>query len=195
MVYILEEIEAYAKENNIPIMQKDGIEYMLAYIKKNQFKHILEIGSAIGYSAIKMALIHPDIQIVTIERDEERYKLAVENIKKCHLEEQITILYEDAFHVELDSFFDLIFIDAAKSQYIPFFEKFEKNLNENGVIISDNLKFHGLVEQTEPIQSRNVRGIVRKLRNYIEFLKANENFETEFLDVGDGISISHKKAS
>ena len=192
MVYILEEIEAYAWENKIPIMQKDGIEFMTSYIKKHHFKRILEIGCAIGYSAIKMALIDPNIQITTIERDEERYHIALKNIKRCHLENQIQVLHKDALDVELDGQFDFIFIDAAKGQYIPFFEKFEKNLVVQGVIISDNLKFHGLVEKADDNLSRNVRGIVRKLRKYIEFLKNNDCFETQFFDVGDGISISRK---
>ncbi len=192
MVYILEEIEMYAKENKIPIMQKDGIEFMTTYIKKHHFKRILEIGCAIGYSAIKMALIDPNIQITTIERDEERYHMALKNIKRCHLENQIEVLHKDALDVELGEQFDFIFIDAAKGQYIPFFEKFEKNLVVQGVIISDNLKFHGLVEKEDDGLSRNVRGIVRKLRKYIEFLKNNDRFETQFFDIGDGISISLK---
>ena len=84
----------------------------------------------------------------------------------------------------------MIFIDAAKSQYIKFFEKFKKNLKEDGTIISDNLKFHGLVNGTEENLSRNVRGLVRKLKKYIKFLEDNEEFKTEFIDIGDGISIS-----
>ena len=88
----------------------------------------------------------------------------------------------------------MIFIDAAKSQYIKFFEKFDKNLKINGVVFSDNLNFHGLTHTSEKIESRNVRGIVRKLNNYITYLKENKNYETIFFDIGDGISISKKKA-
>lgn len=186
-------IEDYAYENNIPIMEKDGIDFLTNYIKEHNIKHILEIGSAIGYSAIKMALVDSNIKITTIERDEKRYKEALKNIKDFNLEDRINIILEDAFNVDLEESFDLIFIDAAKSQYIKFFEKFKKNLNLNGVIISDNLDFHGLVNGDYETYSRNVKGIVRKLKNYINFLKENEEFKTEFINIGDGIAITKRK--
>ena len=192
MVRILD-IENYAEKNNIPIMLPDGIDFMLDYIKKNNIKNILEIGSAIGYSAIRMALISTDIKVTTIERDEKRYNEAVKNIKEFNLEDQITIILDDALNTNIESKFDLIFIDAAKSQYINFFEKYKANLNKKGVIFSDNLAFHGMVEKPlEEIESRNVRGLVRKLNNYIDFLKENKEFTTTFYKIGDGISISIK---
>lgn len=192
MVRILE-LEEYAKKNNIPIMEHDGIEFLLSFIKDNNVKRVLEIGSAIGYSAIRMCLVNDDITVTTIERDEIRHKEAIKNIKKFNLESRINIIFSDAFDVSLDDKYDLIFIDAAKSQYIKFFEKFKLNLNKNGVIISDNLNFHGLTHTKEEIKSRNVRGIVRKLNNYIDFLKDNKEFDTAFYDIGDGISISKRK--
>lgn len=193
MVRILEEMEEYAKIHNVPIMMKDGIEFLTNYIKENNIKNILEIGTAIGYSASKMALVDKDIHVTTIERDEMRYQEAIKNIQKLHLENQITVILDDAFHVELKDQYDLIFIDAAKAQYIKFFEKFKNNLKVNGVIVSDNLNFHGLVHSNESIESRNVRGIVRKLNNYIEFLTNNEEFETTFYELGDGVAVSKKR--
>ena len=191
MVRILE-LEKYAKENNIPIMEHDGIEFLLKLIKENKYKNILEIGAAIGYSSIRMALLDNDINITTVERDEVRYNEAVKNINSFNLNDRIKIYNMDAFELELTDKYDLIFIDAAKSQYIKFFEKFKNNLSDNGVVVSDNLNFHGLTHTKEHIQSRNVRGIVRKLNNYIEFLENNKEFETKFYDIGDGISISKK---
>ncbi|MBE6160085.1 MAG: O-methyltransferase [Lactobacillales bacterium] len=191
MVHI-QELEKYAKENNIPIMETDGIEFLLTYIKENNIKNILEIGAAIGYSAIRMCLVDSDIKVTTIERDEKRYKEAIKNIKLFNLEDRINIIFDDAFNVELNDSYDLIFIDAAKSQYIKFFEKFKLNLKDNGVILSDNLNFHGLTHTEKEIKSRNVRGIVRKLNNYIEFLKENKEFDTTFYEIGDGISISKR---
>ncbi|MDD3341238.1 MAG: O-methyltransferase [Bacilli bacterium] len=193
MVPILDEMEAYASLNNIPIMQKDGIAFLEEYIRKNHVYKILEIGAAIGYSSIRMANISEKIKVVTVERDENRYKEALSNIKKANKEKQITLYHMDAFDLELEEEFDLIFIDAAKSQYIRFFEKFKKNLKQNGTIISDNLSFHGLVETDKESESRNVRGLVRKLRNYISFLKDNEEFETTFVTTGDGIGITKYK--
>ena len=189
----LEEIENYAHLNNIPIMEKEGIEFLTEYIKKNKVTKILEIGSAIGYSAIKMALVNKNIHITTVERDKERYEEAVKNIKKMHLEKQIDIRNIDAFDLYLFDKYDLIFIDAAKAQYIKFFEKFKKNLDRNGVIVTDNINFHGLVNSTEEIKSRNVRALVRKINAYITFLKENEEFETTFYEIGDGVAISKRK--
>jgi len=193
MVRILE-LEKYALENNIPIMMKDGIEFLTNYIKENNITNILEIGSAIGYSAIRMCLVSDNVKVTTIERDIKRYNEAIKNINEFNLNDRITIINDDAFNVELNDKYDLIFIDAAKSQYIKFFEKFKLNLKENGVIVSDNLDFHGLVNKDiNTIESRNVRGLVRKLNTYIEFLKDNEEFETTFYEIGDGISISKLK--
>lgn len=194
MVHIrLEEIEKFAKDNNIPIMQKDGIDFLCNYIKENNIKNILEIGSAIGYSAIKMALVNSNIKITTIERDKDRYDLAKKSINDFKLNNQINIILEDALNVELNNTYDLIFIDAAKSQYIKFFEKFEKNLNIGGVIVTDNLSFHGLVEDDSKTKNRNTKQLVRKIRTYIEYLKNNDKYDTIFYKLGDGVSISKKK--
>ncbi len=186
------ELEEYAKEYNIPIMLEDGIEFLCDYIKKNNIKRILEIGTAIGYSAIKMASIDKDIKITTIERDKDRYSLALKNISDFKLEEQINVILDDALNVDLSDKYDLIFIDAAKGQYINFFEKFKTNLNNNGVIISDNLSFHGLVESDWSTLTRNVRGLVRKIKNYKDFLDENKEFKTDYYDIGDGIGVSRR---
>lgn len=195
MDHRIENLKEKALKDHIPIMMEEGLSYMLAYIEKNHIKNILEIGAAVGYSAICMASIDDEIHVTTVERDEERYKQAVQNIKAFHLEDRITIYHADAFDLNLEDTYDFIFIDAAKSQYIRFFEKFEPNLKVGGTIFSDNLEFHGLTHTTEPIASRNVRGIVRKLNAYITFLKEKENFDTTFFHLGDGISISIKKHS
>ena len=191
MVHILE-IKEYAKENNVPIMQDGGMDFICNYIKENNIKSILEIGSAIGYSAIRFASINNDINVTTIERDIDRYNEAVKNIKNESLDNRITIYNADALEFSTDDKFDLIFIDAAKSQYIKFFEKYKVNLNDNGVIVSDNLSFHGFVEHPELTSNRNTRQLVGKIRKYINFLKENEEFKTTFYDVGDGVSVSKK---
>lgn len=189
MVHLLEE---YAKENNIPIMQKDGIDFLTNFIKENNIKNILEIGTAIGYSAIKMCLVDESITVTTIERDKERYDIAIKNIKEFNLEDRINAIYKDALDVEIKDKYDLIFIDAAKAQSIKFFNKFEPLLNKNGYIITDNLNFHGLVNTQEKL-SRNLRQLVRKINDYKEFLNKNNNYDTIFYEVGDGISISRKR--
>lgn len=189
MVHILEQ---YAKKHNVPIMMKDGIEFLCSYIKDNNIKNILEIGSAIGYSAINMALIDKKIKVTTIEKNIEMYNIAKENIHKFNLDNQITIINDDALNTKLNEKYDLIFIDAAKSQYIKFFEKYQEYLKYNGVIVTDNLSFHGIVEDESKTKNRNTKQLVRKIKKYIDFLKTNKNFKTEFYKLGDGISISKK---
>lgn len=190
----MKELEEYAKINNIPIMQKDGILYLINYIKENNIKNILEIGSAIGYSSIMMASINSDIRITTIERDKDRYDLAVSNIKKYNLDKQINIIYGDAVDIDITGMYDLIFIDAAKGKNIFFFEKYKNNLVKGGTIITDNLSFHGLVEDSDLVKTKNQRGIVNKIKDFISFLDNNEEFATEYIPVGDKIAISKRRS-
>lgn len=190
---MISEIEVYAKENNIPIMMKDGIEYLCKYIKDNNIKSILEIGSAIGYSSIMMALVDDSVRVTTIEKDKERYDMAISNINKFNLSNRINILNEDALVSNINDKFDLIFIDASKGNNINFFNKYKDNLNKNGVIVTDNLSFHGLVEDSSLIETKNQRGLVNKIKNYLEFLDNNNEFSTTYVSVGDKISISVRK--
>lgn len=191
---LIKEMERYAIANNVPIIEKDSIKFIRKYIELNNVKSILEIGTAIGYSSILMASVSDDIEVTTIERDTVRYKEAIKNVKACNLEKRIEIVFNDALDVNLAGHkYDLIFIDAAKAQYIKFFEKFQHYLNEGGIIISDNLKFHGLVANKESVESRNVLGLVTKIERYVEFLKNNEEFVTKFYDIGDGLSVSFRK--
>ncbi len=190
---VLKEMEKYAEENNIPIMKKRGIKFLCEFIKKNEIKTILEIGTAIGYSAIKMALVNKDINIVSIERDQKKYIEALKNIKKCKLEKRITLVLGDALKIDLDGKFDMIFIDAAKAQYINFFNMYQKNLVDDGIIVSDNMEFHGLVNEVDEIENKNLRQLVTKLVKYRKFLEDNEEYQTKFYKVGDGIAITYKK--
>ena len=190
---LIRQMKEYALDNNVPIMTEGGINYLTKYIKKNNIKNILEVGTAIGYSAILMCSVDEDICVTTIERDEKRYLEAIKNIKKAKLEDRIDLIYHDALDVSVDGEYDLIFIDAAKAQNRNFFEKFKRNLKDDGTIITDNMNFHGLVNKDlESIESRNLRQLVRKVKEYKEFLEDNKEFTTEFFDIGDGIAVSKR---
>ena len=195
----IKNIKEYAKENNVPIMQDEGIDFVMSFVNKKQIKNILEVGTAIGYSAIMMALCAKDIHVTTIERDEERYLEAVKNIKKFNLEDRITLIFNDALNVDFDpnTKFDLIFIDAAKGKNQAFFEQFENNLALNGYIVTDNMKFHGLVDKTDEElleETSNVRGLVRKIRDYTYFLENHMLYKTTiFGQVGDGIAVTERR--
>ncbi len=196
VVSLVKEMKSYASENNVPIMQDEGIDFLTNFLIKHDIKSVLEVGTAIGYSAILMALAKKDLHITSIERDEVRYLEAVKNVNKFKLDDRITLIYRDAKEVKLSEKYDMIFLDAAKAQNEHFFLQFENNLNKAGFIITDNLNFHGLVDKDDSeFTSSNLRALVRKIRKYVEFLKNNEDYKTEFLTFGDGISISQKKTS
>ena len=191
----LKEMEKYAENESVPIIEKKSIAFIMKYIEENNIKNILEIGSAIGYSAILMASAKENVYVTTIERDEKRYMECVKNVKACQMDKKINVVYQDALELNLpeSTSFDMIFIDAAKGQYTNFFEKYKYFLKDNGTIITDNLKFHGYVGKSETIESKNLRQLVGKIESYIDFLKNNNEFETTFYDIGDGLSVSKKK--
>lgn len=183
----------YATENKVPIIEEEGLEFIVELIKSNNVRSILEVGTAIGYSSTNFASVSKDIFIDTIERNEKMHEVAVKVINDTEYSNQITVHFMDAFDFEPSRKYDLIFIDAAKAQYRRFFEKFEKNLTENGVIVCDNLKFHGLVEMRKEVKSRDLRQLLRKINDFVGFLETNEEFHTSFYDVGDGISVSKRR--
>lgn len=186
------EMENYALEHNVPIIEKKSIAFIMKYIRDNDIKNVLEIGSAIGYSAILMASSNQETMVTTIERDETRYMECLKNVKKCGMDKKINVVYQDALELNLseDLRYDLIFIDAAKGQYTRFFEKYKNFLNPNGAIITDNIKFHGYVGESSKLDKGNLKSLVEKIEKYIEFLKTNTEFDTEFYDIGDGLSVS-----
>lgn len=178
-------IEEYAEKENVPIMKKDSIDYLLEFIRKNNIKDVLEIGSAIGYSALKISTTGANV--TTIERDEERYKIAVENINISNYKNQINIILSDALDVNISEKYDLIFIDAAKGKNKEFIDKFKKNLKTNGFIIIDNMDFHGLVGKSSEIKKRRLRSLVRKIESFIKYMEDQTEFKVSKINVGDGL--------
>jgi len=187
------EMMDYAKNNNVPIIQLEGLHFLRQVIMLKNCKRILEIGTAIGYSSIQMAKL--GVVVDTIEINEESYNIALENIKKANLSDKINVYLEDALLIDINKLdkYDLIFIDAAKAQYINFFNKFKVLLNNRGVILTDNLLFHGLVLEKENIESRNLRQLVKKIDNYNSWLMEQTDFDTTIYNIGDGIALSIKK--
>ncbi len=191
--FFIRKMEKYADEKGIPIMEKEGMNFLTEFIKLNKVKNILEVGTAIGYSAINMALVDDDVTVTSIERDKDRYIQAVKNIKNLGLDSRITLILADALDFNTLEKYDLIFIDAAKSQYIKFFNKFATNLKDRGYIVTDNINFHGLTNSDKTKMSRNLRQLITKLERYIDFLKNNDEFKTRFFEIGDGVAISRKR--
>ena len=190
---LLKEIEKYAKENKVPIMQKDGIKFLTNYVQEQGVKSILEVGTAIGYSAICMALVDPKIKITTIERDEERIQEAKENFKKVGVEDKIHLYEGDALEIlpTLNGKYDMVFIDAAKGKYPFFLKEALRMINENGIIFADNILYKGYV--MSDYNKHKQRTAVRNLREYIKEVTEDPNLETEILEVGDGLAVSRRK--
>lgn len=190
------EMEQYAKQHHVPIMELHGIELLLQMIRIQQPRTILEIGTAIGYSALRMAEACPNTKIISIERDEERYKVAEQFIQRAGKEKQITIVKEDALEAEqtIQQFglFDMLFIDAAKGQYQRFFDIYEQYVTANGIIISDNVLFKGFVYGGN-LPDKRKETMVKKLQAYNQALVDHPNYDTIIVPVGDGVAISRKR--
>ena len=189
---LLVSLKMYALENNVPIITDEGINFINQIIKLSNIKNILEIGTAIGYSAISMALKN-DVLITSIERDNKMYELAKKNVNNALLNDKIKLINEDALDIDASKIgmFDLIFIDAAKAQSINFFNKFKDHLNNGGVIVTDNLLFHNLIDQEA--KTRNLRQLMRKIDNFNKFVVEQEDFDTYLYQIGDGMSLSIKR--
>ena len=191
------ELKEYAKENNVPIIFDEGLAFLEMIIRLYKPKRILEIGTAIGYSAIRMSQVS-NSEIVTIERNIDMYNEAVKNIEKAGLSNKIKVIFKDAleaFDNVKDYEFDMIFIDAAKAQYTKFFNLYTPLLTDKGIVVCDNMLFHGLVEDEANYekQSRSVRGLIRKLLAFHQSLLENEDYITSIFNIGDGMSVSVKK--
>lgn len=190
------EIKTYAKKEAVPIIKDETQQFICERIEEiakiKPQVHVLEIGSAIGYSAIQFARTVENVFVTTIEIDIDRHLKAQQNVSDSGLKDRITTIYGDALVTQIDGQFDLIFIDAAKAQYIKFFEKYKENLADGGIIISDNLSFHGMVEDLSLTNNYSTKKLVKKIQKYIEFLKTNPDFTTEFFKCGDGISVSKR---
>ena len=191
------ELKEYAKENKVPIIFDEGLAFLETIIRLYKPKRILEIGTAIGYSAIRMHKVC-NSEIYTIERSEEMYNIASKNIVKASCQDDIHIIFNDAllaYDLVANMEFDMIFIDAAKAQYMKFFDLYTPLLANGGIVVCDNMLFHGLVNDKEHYQeqSRSVRGLIRKLSSFHDALLSNDNYHTSIFDIGDGMSVSIKK--
>ena len=187
----LEKIKEIALENHIPIIMDDTLEYIYKLYENKKISSILEIGTAVGYSAICFTdILKDDGSIDTIERDEQRVLEAKENIKKAEVEEIINIISGDAVEIlpTLKKKYDMIFIDAAKGKYPFFLKEALRLLNSDGIILADNILYKGYV--MSDYNKHKQRTAVRNLREYIKEVTENPNLITKILEIGDGLAIT-----
>ena len=190
----LNKVKQKALENNIPIIMDDTLEVIADILKKEKPKKILEIGAAVGYSAMCFSeYLQEGGYIDTIERDIERAEEAKINFKNVEVSDKINLFIGDAVEIlpTLHDKYDVVFIDAAKGKYPFFLEQAMRILNEKGVIIADNVLYKGYV--MSDYNKHKQRTAVRNLREYIARVNEDANLDTEILEVGDGLAISFKK--
>ena len=190
----LDELEAYALKTQVPIIRKEMQSFMKTMLVMNKPKQILEVGTAIGFSALLMSEF-TDGHITTIENYDKRIPIARDNFKKYHKENQITLLEGDAMDVlkTLDGPYDFIFMDAAKGQYIHYLPEIMRLLTPGGVLISDNVMQDGDIIESKYAVTRRDRTIHKRMREYLYTLKHHEELETSILTLGDGVAVSVRK--
>lgn len=191
---ILIEMEEYASINKVPIIEVEVARFLEFLVMLKKPKRILEIGTAIGYSSIIMNRAYPDSIITTIEIDEKNFLKAKEFIKRAACEKNIDLIYADA-NDALDFItdeYDMIFMDAAKGQYISFFEKSIERLNHGGILVSDNILFRGLVAK-EKNNIRRKNTIVKRLKEFLKIITNSDKFSTTIIPIDDGMAICYKK--
>ncbi|WP_102691249.1 O-methyltransferase [Rummeliibacillus pycnus] len=193
---LLMEMEQFAEENYVPIMQLPAIEILLQMLRIQKPKAILEIGSAIGYSAIRMAETLPQSMIVTVERDQTRIEQAKQFLARSAVKDNIVLLEGDALEVDVESkypSFDAVFIDAAKGQYKKFFEKYSPLVKKGGILYIDNMYMHGLSNLDMRDVPKRKRTMIRNLHQFAEWIIANPEYQSTFFPVGDGLLICIKR--
>lgn len=191
---LLLEMEQYAAENDVPISQPESIRMIEVLVRLSGAKNILEVGGAIGYSAICMAKASEGGTVTSLELSSEMIEKANAYITRAGLRERIRFLQGDAKEVlkTLDGQYDLIFLDAAKGHYMEYFTESMRMLKAGGLLISDNVLYKGMVATDELLLHRK-RTIVARLRRYLDMLCAHEELETAVLPVGDGVALSVRK--
>lgn len=187
-------IKEKARKNHIPIIQDAGLNFLLTFIKEHpEIQNILEIGTAVGYSAIQMASLQFDIEIDTLEIDPIRYQEAIDNIENAKMNRQIHPYLIDASIFKTNRVYDLIFVDAAKAQYARYVEHFLPNTHKGSYFIFDNLMFHGMVENEELTHNRGTKQLIHKIQKFQHRIKKDSRFQTEFfLEIGDGMAVSKR---
>ena len=193
---VLKSIEIESLNDNVPIINREVLNFMLFTAKGIRAKNILEIGTATGYSGLFLAQIanKNEGQLTTIEIDEKRHKKAIENFKKVGIFEKNHLILGDALEkipkLDKNNKFDFIFIDAAKGQYMKFFTMCWQLLNENGIVFIDNIMFRGLVAENKAEAPKRYRTIIERLNKFIQ--KLNEEFDFVLLPFGDGVGLVRK---
>ncbi len=192
-IKIDDKIREYGRSHRVPISLDDTLEFLIQTIKDNACTEILEIGTAIGYSAIAMAENVTDAHIDSVEIDLERYNIACNNVSMSKLDDHITVHNMDALEYlkVCQKKYDFIYLDGPKGQYIHYLPYLIEILKTGGIIFADNLYFHGMVTGAIPV-SKGCRAMIKGLHKYIDAITTDPNLDTKIYDIGDGVGVSRK---
>lgn len=194
----LNSLRSFAEEHQVPIIDQLSLDLILQLIRIKKPMNILEIGCAIGYSSMHFASVCPSIHVTTIERNTEMITEAKRNFTNYGFDKQIRLIEGDAlqaYEAVNDRQYDMIFIDAAKAQSQKFFELYQDLLTDGGMIITDNVLYHGFVADIDIVRSRNVKQMVKKVKKFNQWLVEQKAFTTNFVNMDDGLAISIKEYS
>lgn len=190
MTELLQKIKQEALADHVPIMSDESLAFIVVSLLTHRCKSLLEIGTAVGVSALAIAHEIPDIRITTLERDELRYNKAKENIRKCNADDRIRAICTDALTYTCKEMFDALIIDAAKAQNKAFFDRFFPFVKPRGIVIVDNLDFHGHSENIENLgDRRNLRQMVNKIKNFESTITSRSDLAVERVSIGDGMML------
>jgi len=183
-----------AIDNDVPIIQDEGLAFLLKLLNDNeQIINVLEVGTAIGYSALEMANVRDNIKIDTIEKNIYRYSEAKKNIQKYNKENQISLFNMDAIDFVSNKTYDLFFIDGPKAQYRNHFEHFKQYSHISSFFLFDNLAFHGLVQNPELTNNKHTIQLVKKIKDFIDYLYIQEDYTVNYYpELGDGIALVYR---
>lgn len=189
----LDELRQQALIESIPIMDDDSLMYIAEFIANHNCQSVLEVGTAIGYSAITMCYHNPNLRVLSLEKDQQRYHRALKNIKTAEMEEYIEVVNCDARQYETNKMFDMILLDGPKAHNSELLNRYEKNLNKNGYFIIDDVYFHGFIDHPEIVHSPRLMKLVKKFGAFREEMLNNEDYICTNLNIGDGLLIAKKK--
>ncbi|MDI9540304.1 MAG: O-methyltransferase [Bacillota bacterium] len=190
---LIESIKQRALADKVPIMEDESLNYVVNYLKENKITSLLEVGTAVGYSSICFANSNPKLKIVTLEKDETRYNIAVENIKLANLEKRIIAVLADAREYQLHDKFDVLFLDGPKAHNQQLLERYLRNLKEDGIVIVDNMYFHGYIDNPELIKKKRLKPLVLKMAKFKEDMLNHPDFVSEYIEIGDGLLICKRR--
>ncbi len=190
---LIEKIKIDALSQKVPIMEDEGLQYVINFLQEKNIGSLLEIGTAVGYSSICFASAKEDLHIVTLEKDEQRYQQALKNIRMVGLQQRIKAILTDAREFCLDEQFDCLFLDGPKAHNQQLLDMYSRNLKKGGYIIVDDVYFHGFVDHPETLKTARLKPLVKKLIKFRNDMLESSEYECRYLQIGDGLLICKRR--